>query len=387
MGYKGNIFLIFTVLLFTGQGSFAQKAGYKGLYVDNFHKILGNLAAEDSLLAYAKYNQFTTLSLYHVDKVSDAHDLTIVSSSAILAKFMAKARQQYHIPHVTAIGENYQFFRDIVYKYNQIHTADERFDGYNMEFEFWNTAASGPAAYYCNSYLAPNGYVCSVQGAYSFYIGQLGKMDSLAHVDHCISESYLGWPDSFQATGLLPHIDRVLLHAYVTNPSNAYNYTKQRLKYFGSTTDTAQVIILFSAEDSFLRPWLLMNYEQDAFNTWKFGYDIEPLCGWKNHTSVLGYQWFTYTEMPYVYSTAGIAATGNLNDLNWLQQGNNLVFNKPLTSDVVITLCDITGRELCKRQGLENEQSVDLPAFLPGAMYVLHITGRGLNKTQRLFLN
>jgi len=271
----------------------------KGLYVNQFSSILANIPAEDSLLNYAQVNGFNYLALYELQIVQTQHDLTSFSASAPLAAFINKAKTQYGILNVGAVAENYWFFENRIHVYNQLHSnTNEKFDVFNLEFEFWQTAATGPSGYYCTTYLQPSGFSCDTAGAFDFYINELRKIDSLAATGGHISETYVGWPTAGQCHEINATCDRVLVHAYVTNANNAYGYTQTRLSYFGTSASSANIIVIFSSEPAFMGPWLNTNPEYTAWNTYSNGFSNETAT-WVSGINLIGYQWFDYTDMPY----------------------------------------------------------------------------------------
>lgn len=293
---------------------FATNAqSYKGLYVDNLAKIIKNKKSTDSLLNYAQKNNYTTLSLYDLYPIHQQNNLTSVAGSKVLANFIKLAKTKYGIQQVAAVGENFWFFNTIIHSYNQLHNfSNERIDVYNLEFEFWNTNPA-MASYLCSSYLTPNNLPCTVQGAYTFYISELQKIHALAQADGCVTETYIGWPDSAQAVGIVPHVDRIFVHAYVNNPANTFTYTLSRLEDFGSSDNTVQIIPLFSSEPTFLGPWLANNAETAVFSQYMSAYN-NASGSWKAHVNIGGYQWFKYTTMPYKwpaqFAHKGESATG-----------------------------------------------------------------------------
>jgi hypothetical protein len=287
--------------MITGFTGLAQP--YKGLYVNNFQSIINSQTGIDSLLQYAQNNNFTTLTLYDLWPIHQQYNLTSVSGSQVLANFINKAKTQYGIQEIAATGENYWFFNTVIHAYNQMHGfSNEKIDVYNLEFEFWNTNPA-VANYYCSSYLAPNNIPCTVQGAYSFYLSELQNIHNLAINDGCLTETYLGWPDSSQAVGIIPHVDRVFIHAYLSNPANAFGYTLSRLEDFGSAGAEVKVIPLFSSEPGFMGPWLASHNEPDAFNHYQTAYN-SATGSWKQNIDLHGYQWYKYTTMPYTWPEA-----------------------------------------------------------------------------------
>ncbi len=291
--------LSFTLILFSiVLRSYSQTASIRGMYVDGFSSILGNTQQEDSLLNYAQDNNFNYLALYDLWPVHVAHNLTNTGSSAILANFIQKAKQQYNILQIGAIGENYFFFNNVINVYNQQHSNPlQKFDVYNVEFEFWNTATVSSGNYYCTTYLQPGSYSCDTAGAFAYYKTLINQVDSLANANGVISELYVGWFNQGQAITIGNSIDRILLHDYINNYSGIYSYVKTRLQYLAARNILTPVIPIFSAEPSFMGPWLNANPIAQAYTDLANGLANETGT-WKQYIDLKGYQWFAYSFMP-----------------------------------------------------------------------------------------
>ncbi|MFM8432896.1 MAG: hypothetical protein ACKOA1_08880, partial [Bacteroidota bacterium] len=208
------------------QTTFAQQPALRGIYVNGFSSILGNSIKEDSLLRYAQDSSFNYLALY------DLHSLNFGNSSTLntLAAFNRKAREQYGIPFIGAVGENWSFFSNRIAFFNNGRTnVNEKFNVYNVEFEFWINASVGPNGYYCVQYLQSANCNCDTAGAFKYYIDLMGKVDSLASLSGAISETYVGWFNQGQGQQLAQKTDRILLHAYRTDPSSVFGYSRDRL--------------------------------------------------------------------------------------------------------------------------------------------------------------
>src|SRR5574343_415243 len=104
------------ILLFVFYYSF--NAQVKGLYVDKFNLILGNVQKEDSLLNYAQGNGFNYLALYNLWNVHTTSSLTNTVSAQPLANFINKAKTMFGITAVGATGESYWFFSNVIHVYN-----------------------------------------------------------------------------------------------------------------------------------------------------------------------------------------------------------------------------------------------------------------------------
>lgn len=279
----------------------AQQPALRGIYVNGFSSILGNSVKEDSLLHYAQDSSFNYLALY------DLHNLNFGSSTTLntLATFLRKARETYGITHIGAVGESWSFFSNRIAYYNNSRTnTNEKFNVFNVEFEFWIPSSVGTGGYYCLQYLQQANCNCDTAGAFKFYIDLVRKVDSLAAISGAISETYVGWFNQGQAQQLVQKVDRVLLHAYRTDPSTVFGYSKDRLSYLGSTSRVASVVPIFSSESVFMGPWLTGNPQLAAWN--KYNSDYSALVAtWKNKISLNGYQWFNYGLMPKPIGTSG----------------------------------------------------------------------------------
>ncbi len=286
----------------------------KGLYIDGFSQILGNPEKEDSLLNYAQQNGFNYLTLYDLWPVHVTYDLTNVSTSVVLASFIENAKENYGIIQVGAAGENFFFFNNVIKPYNIQHTNPlQKFDVYNVEFEFWNEETITPGNYYCTTYLNPEGYTCDNAGAFSYFEKLIRQVDSLTNIEGIINETYVGWFTQDQAITIGNTVDRILLHDYISNYSWIYSYIDSRLEYIAARNEVTDVIPIFSAEPNFMGPWLSTNDVTTPYN------DIQTFLqnetdSWKQYINILGYQWFAYSFMPYnVSSSASISEFDDIN--------------------------------------------------------------------------
>ncbi len=299
---KYIIIILFSLLPFVS----LKSQTIKGLYVDGFSSILNNTLKEDSLLNYAQYNGFNYLALYDLWPVHVTYNLTNAATCTVLANFIQNAKQNFGIIQVGAIGENFFFFNNVIKVYNQQHTNPlQKFDVFNVEFEFWNTSSVTPGNYYCTTYLQPGGYTCDTAGAFSYYKTIIHKVDSIANLTGVISETYVGWFNQGQAITIGNTVDRILLHDYISNYSSLYSYIQLRLQYIAARNILTDVIPIFSAEPSFMGPWLSTNNVATPFTNLQT-YLSSETGTWKNYINLKGYQWFAYSFMPYNVPTVGI---------------------------------------------------------------------------------
>jgi len=277
----------------------------KALYVNDLKHIIGHHYKENKLLQFAKDSGYTYLACYNIYWIhKNIFDITDSTSAIPLSDFIVKAKTQFGIEKVGAIGETYapfEIFQD--YNLDHIDNPNARFDIFNMEFEFWNQNAID--AYYCADYLTPNGFSCDTAGAFAFILPELCKLDSMCdQYDWLNSEIYIGHPTDMQCAKLAKCADRVLVHYYRTsdvyNDGNSiYNYNKGRLPALTDSVDFIHVMPIFSGEDYFMGPWLETHPESQAFHTWLYGQNAhdDETGAWKDKMNIDGYIWFKYTDM------------------------------------------------------------------------------------------
>jgi hypothetical protein len=305
---------IYAVLILLSHSSIAQTS-LRGMYIDHFSNILGNAVKEDSLLQYAQDSSFNYFALYDLQNVN----LSNANTANTMGAFIKRARENYGIQYVGAVGENYSTFATKIAPYNTGRSDDhEKFNVFNLEFEFWTASSVNPGGYYCLQYLQQANCSCDTSGGFKFFIDQIHKIDSLAAVQQVISETYVGWFNQGQAQQLTHNVDRILLHAYRTNTSSLFSYSKTRLQYLASGNTSVDVAPIFSAEPNFMGPWLNSHTQLDAYNQYETDLANDGSSFLQN-INILGYQWFTWRFMPQpVPGTSGsfapvISSSGSTN--------------------------------------------------------------------------
>jgi hypothetical protein len=289
---KHNIYTFLLILLcYSAKG---QSTSLRGLYIDHFSNILGDANKEDSLLNYAQDSSFNYLLMYDLQSIN----LSNTSKADQLGAFIKRARENYGLQYVGAVGENYNSFKDKIAPFNLSRTDDhERFNVFNLEFEFWTQSSVTTGGYYCTQYLQQANCNCDTSGGFKFFIKQMHQIDSLAATQQVISETYLGWFNQGQASQIQQNVDRVLLHAYRTGTSSLFSYSKTRMSYLASNNSPIDIAPIFSAEPDFMGPWLESHSQEEAYNKYKLDYDNDN-SNWKQYVNILGYQWFVWRYMP-----------------------------------------------------------------------------------------
>lgn len=287
--------------------SYGQSTNVRAFYLKGINSWLGNATQENAILDYAQGNGYNYIIFYDLGSLNWSS--TTVKNN--VAAFLSRARTNYGMTQMGASGEIASFFSNYILPYNNSRTsANERFDIFNFEFEFWNQ--SSISALYCSRYLSPNGYSCDSAGAWRFAWVEFKKIDDLTNQNGLTSEIYLGWPAQGQMQQLTTRADRILLHAYRPTDVDLYSYSRGRLQMVASMNTSVKIIPLFSSESSFMGPWLQSNPFTKAYQTYSAHYTAET-GSWKQYINLQGYAWFHYTYMPKTTTaTATISASGPL---------------------------------------------------------------------------
>jgi len=232
------------------------------LYVDNFSNILGNPGKEDKLLLFAKRNNFKTLILYQLNKVDKRWPLTDVSKNGILAEFISKAKTKYSVQNIGASGESATFFTNRIDPYNNTRTkSSEKFDIYNLEFEYWSKNASGDDGYYCENYLRDNNLACTRTGSFQYFVNNLKELNSLSSKNkHNIKvEAYLAYFSKEEMKVINELCDRVIIHGFGKNPKTAMNSATKSLKLIMNLNSSIKTSILLSTRMNHMGYWFKHN--------------------------------------------------------------------------------------------------------------------------------
>lgn len=365
-----------------------------GLYVNDFRYILGDEAAETQLLEFAQDSGFNYLLLYNLAYIHyNIADLEDESESTLLADFIERAKSEYGMVQVGAVGETDASF-DKIQTFNSFNENNwfRTFDVLNMEFEFW-TSNETLMDYYCENYLIDAGHACTNYGAYGYYEGQLELIDEKAHEMGIISEIYIGYPTDEQSTALAERCDRLLLHYYRTSDiygdgSSIYTYHPNRIQAIALSERMPAVMPIFSSREYHMGPWLVDHSLHQPMETWLFGID-----GYYSDDSegvsdlpIAGFKWYRYTSFLEAYDFPGPAPAAPLvvedvpeilvthlpnNDVLAISTHNKTV------EPFIVTLFDLSGRKVKSYDGyFTNDVQLDLPALGTG-VYICALISNG----------
>lgn len=300
---------LLSILIITITAGFTALYGQRAMYVDDFDEILGDQAKEEQLLSYAKCNNITKLLLYDLYHIHQQQDLTQVATNGTLARFIERAKLVYGITEMAATGENASFYQNVIDPYNNSRSfAFERFDVYNLEFEFWNSSLYSPGGVYCQDYLNNGTYGCNAAGALQFYDDQLAILDVITQSSSnpVILETYVSSYISTAAVNIIAgysSVKRVLIASYVNDPISAFvcapaSPTHLVLKDFGSNSSNRaiDISIIYSSEPNFMQTWLEKNSMVDAENTFTGAYN-GCTGAWKANITLMDFTYFAYHDL------------------------------------------------------------------------------------------
>lgn len=254
MKYNKVFFVLYLLLI-----SIKTFSSSRSLYVDNFNSILGDEFKEEQLLSFAKKNNFKTLILYELHKVNKRISLKDTTKNYILANFIASAKRDYGILNISASGESGGFFINIIHVYNMSRTkSDEKFDIYNLEYEYWKINGSDWGGYYCENYLRKNGIPCTRNGSFKYYIESLSIMKLLASdSEHPIKvESYVGNYKKKEIRKIVKNADKILISGFASDIKNSFLNVKKMLEIVCDYSCNVKVSIILSAEIEYMGGYL-----------------------------------------------------------------------------------------------------------------------------------
>ena len=257
---------------------------YRGLYVDGFNTIIGDTAKENTLLRWAKTNNFNVLTLYGLN-----YFLPNSISYAGLASFIKKAKSNYAIVEVNATGGTTANFTTNVNNYNTSRTNTiERFNWCNLEREFWNSDQTFNYSYTVMQQTKQWGAAQSPVVKIEEYIGWL--KDSATAPINTVRENQI-------ADSIVQVVDRLLIHDYQANIN--FSYVQPRLSILGQRAQAQNkildVVIIFSAESIFSGPFFASNNFINAYNLIKNANTSASYAG-KANINIVGYQIFAYSQ-------------------------------------------------------------------------------------------
>jgi hypothetical protein len=249
----------------SGGGSVSARRGlYLSLYTDHngqivftgpldpYKNIVGDGVKEQHVLDYIAAHGINAISLYDLGTIAETP-----GKSAALASFMGKARKA-GVVSIEAVGSQSTSLWDLIANFHQTQAP---FDGVVTEIEFWNGGVVGDAT-------SALGYVQSFK---------LKRMDGTA----LSYGSYLGWVKDSDIAALVPYVDRLYLHAYVTDPALAYDYVSTRAQAVATANaqlgKDVEVVPIYSAEgvkwsagaEHFMGDWLSTGSLDSAESTFR----------------------------------------------------------------------------------------------------------------------
>ena len=299
-----SVFLFLSVISTFGNNGVLEN---RSLYVDNFSNILGSYNKQKELFDFAKEHKITNLILYDLNKINERFFLGDGNRNKILVDFIKEARKE-GIEKISASGESGEFFKKIIHPYNLSRkNKEERFDIYNLEYEYWNESESKPGGYYCDTYLKNGNLACDRDGSFEFYMQSLETMCLLAEElddevdldDEILVEAYIGNFNKKEIEELSFVVDRLLIHNYVAKEERLFPYVKQRLKFIEDIHSDITVSILYSTECRYLGTYLVSNpyhvAEQKFFEGLNlFKDDLDE------HINFTGFTYYNYSHYRYV---------------------------------------------------------------------------------------
>ena len=141
------------------------------------------------------------------------------------------------------------FFTNTINLYNNSRDQpNEKFDIYNLEYEYWSKNASGENGYYCVNYLQDNSTPCNREGSFNFFIENLKELKKLSKENtHSIQiDAYVGYYSQKEIEIIAKYSDRLIVQAFGRNPETSFKYAKKSLEHVLKNNSTIKTSLVFS---------------------------------------------------------------------------------------------------------------------------------------------
>ncbi|NPD47590.1 MULTISPECIES: hypothetical protein [unclassified Lentimicrobium] len=294
---KNIIFLILS-FAYIGMAS-SQTDSLKALYVNDFADIIDIPKSENKLLEYAQSHGFNYLIIYNITKIHrNRFPLNNKMTDDPFANFISKAKTQYGIKRISVVGEQATSFDPILqYNLNHIDNENELVDGFNLEFEYWNSKLTKPEGYYCKTYLEKRGYPCGRAAAFYFYMEQLKVLRTVASEFDIKLESYVGNVTKDEMQKLIQYLNTIHVHYYRKDTKNIAKYKSSRIEAIIDGKSKVEVFPIFSARDKHMKPWLQDHNIDEVMPIFlemlEDNDDLKPIIN-----NIKGHTWYRYSDMP-----------------------------------------------------------------------------------------
>lgn len=269
------------------------------LYVDNFNNILGSPQKEDQLLRFAQRNKFNVLMLYELNKVDKRFPLSDPRKNNILAEFIAKAKTTFGLKSIGASGEAASFFINVIDVYNSSRNKkEEKFDIYNLEYEYWSNKASGIDGYYCVNYLEENAIPCGREGSFQFFLKNLQDLNKLASSSkHQLEiEAYVSFYTQNEINEISKLCDRLVVRAFGKSPNLSYSSAKKNIDYLVNVKSKVKTSFLFSTNMNNLGRWLKFDTLDKGESIFKK--EMKEKSNYNQRNIILdGFSYHTYSDL------------------------------------------------------------------------------------------
>ncbi|MBF0362858.1 MAG: hypothetical protein HQK49_17700 [Oligoflexia bacterium] len=263
----------------------------RALYINRFHKILGDKDQEDLLIRCIKGLDINAVSIYDLTTIIDGGE----KKAQALSDFIIKLKKNgVHL--VEAIVGNESAFEMI--KKFQTNKLEGKFNAINVEKEFWNEKVLEKRQYVFNDYLKLLKRIKNELPTLSL-------------------STYIGFPDDNELTQLISSsigIDRLYVHCYVQDLKNAYSYCQNRIQTLDkllakSSNESLEILPIFSAENDtneniFMGKWLTQkrgNTLEKAEKTFIDQFHQHHPCQ-SYKTMINGFHYFSYTDILNIVS-------------------------------------------------------------------------------------
>jgi len=243
---------------------------------EKYAYIVGDSAKEQHVIDFILAQRIDSVALYDLHRIFPDDDV-----KQALKSFMKRLRDN-GVTRILGIGAEYKPHWDNMLDF---HNNIAPFDGFLTEIEFWNGGATFEEFIELLEYArelpwkpAPN-----------------GEKPTLA--------SYVGWITQEQVDEMVPLLDYLYVHAYVTQASLAYPRVEERFQFIADANQrlgtNTKVLPIYSAEDHdwaagneyFMGEWLQTNCIPKAEAQFMKDFEAGPYA---NKLELAGHMFYEY---------------------------------------------------------------------------------------------
>jgi hypothetical protein len=305
---------------YTGSHSSSISGSFRSLKLNNISTYLGNSVSENAVLSYCQTQGMNWIQFYGLNSVLGT------GLEASLPNFIRKAKTTYSMSRVGAIRDangTTQWQQVFDYNQNVAASANEQFNDFNLENEFWFwpfTVAHPEALPFSSTVNVLQFLRNKIDNVY---------LQSGSWIISCYTQNYLNssgtavrWANPYLTASILAqYLDVYEATDYHSGAPNEPIISRggqfEQLNYLASGAfsigKVQEFVPIISAESAFSGPWLGSNGLNAGEAIWTASYISDISFPHKTSLYHLGYSYFAYNDLhSYVSSSNPVTSSASL---------------------------------------------------------------------------